>query len=59
MYCLYVGDRTGLEQELRKERERRGGQHSDILLGKTPPERDMRQQVEDIRKVALHFSIPA
>ncbi|XP_072521302.1 protein RUFY3 isoform X3 [Salminus brasiliensis] len=42
--------RTSLEQELRKERERRGGQHSDALLGKTPPQRDVRQQVEDIRK---------
>ncbi|XP_053510233.1 protein RUFY3 isoform X2 [Ictalurus furcatus] len=42
--------RNSLEQELRKERGRRGSQHSDTLLGKTPPNRDMRQQVEDIRK---------
>ncbi|KAK3514402.1 hypothetical protein QTP70_017606 [Hemibagrus guttatus] len=39
--------RNSLEQELRKGR---GSQHSDTLLGKTPPNRDMRQQVEDMRK---------
>ncbi|XP_046697613.1 protein RUFY3 isoform X1 [Silurus meridionalis] len=42
--------RSGLEQELRKERGRRGSQHSDPVLVKTPPHRDMQQQVEDIRK---------
>ncbi|XP_036453762.1 protein RUFY3 isoform X2 [Colossoma macropomum] len=42
--------RTSLEQELRKERERRGGQQSDAVLGRTPPQRDVRQQVEEIKK---------
>ncbi|XP_022520579.2 protein RUFY3 isoform X2 [Astyanax mexicanus] len=42
--------RSSLEQELRKERDRRGGPPSDALLGKTPPQRDVRQQVEDIKK---------
>ncbi|XP_062873599.1 protein RUFY3 isoform X2 [Trichomycterus rosablanca] len=42
--------RSSLEQELRKERERRLGPNCDALLGKTPPHRDMMQQVEDIRK---------
>ncbi|XP_017550982.2 protein RUFY3 isoform X3 [Pygocentrus nattereri] len=42
--------RTSLEQELRKEKERRGSQHSDAMLGRTPPQRDVRQQVEEIRK---------
>ncbi|KAL6465571.1 hypothetical protein MHYP_G00257040 [Metynnis hypsauchen] len=42
--------RTSLEQELRKEKERRGGQHSDAALGRTPPQRDVRQQVEEIKK---------
>lgn len=51
------GSRNSLEQELRKERGRRGSQHSDTLLGKTPPNRDMRQQVEDIRKVTLHLKM--
>lgn len=44
-----------MEQELRKERVRRGSQPSDTLLGKTPPTKDMRQQVEDIRKVMLYL----
>ncbi|XP_060763213.1 protein RUFY3 isoform X2 [Neoarius graeffei] len=42
--------RNSLEQELKKERGRRSSQHSDTLLGKTPPNKDVRQQVEDIRK---------
>ncbi|XP_060738650.1 protein RUFY3 isoform X1 [Tachysurus vachellii] len=42
--------RNSLEQELRKERGRRGSQHSDTLLGKTPPNRDMWQHVQDMRK---------
>lgn len=52
---MFLGSRNGLEQELRKERGRRGSQHSDNLLGKPPPNRDMRHQVEDMRKVTLHF----
>ncbi|XP_073695468.1 protein RUFY3 isoform X1 [Garra rufa] len=40
-----------LEQELRKWREQHPGGHtSETLLGKTPPQRDIRQHVEDIRK---------
>ncbi|XP_050965819.1 protein RUFY3 isoform X1 [Labeo rohita] len=40
-----------LEQELRKWREQHPGGHtSEALLGKTPPQRDMRQHVEDIRR---------
>uniref|UniRef100_A0A673LTU9 Protein RUFY3-like n=2 Tax=Sinocyclocheilus rhinocerous TaxID=307959 RepID=A0A673LTU9_9TELE len=40
-----------LEQELRKWREPHPGGHmSEALLGKTPPQRDMRQHVEDIRR---------
>uniref|UniRef100_A0A673LYN6 Protein RUFY3-like n=1 Tax=Sinocyclocheilus rhinocerous TaxID=307959 RepID=A0A673LYN6_9TELE len=49
-----------LEQELRKWREPHPGGHmSEALLGKTPPQRDMRQHVEDIRRVrpAFHFSV--
>ncbi|XP_047674270.1 protein RUFY3 isoform X2 [Tachysurus fulvidraco] len=42
--------RSSLEQELRKERGRRGSQHSDTMLGKTPPNRDMWQHVQDMRK---------
>uniref|UniRef100_A0A673KW21 Protein RUFY3-like n=1 Tax=Sinocyclocheilus rhinocerous TaxID=307959 RepID=A0A673KW21_9TELE len=47
-----------LEQELRKWRENPGGHIPEALLGKTPPQRDMRQHVEDIRRVrpAFHFS---
>uniref|UniRef100_A0A8B9JX68 RUN domain-containing protein n=1 Tax=Astyanax mexicanus TaxID=7994 RepID=A0A8B9JX68_ASTMX len=47
-----------LEQELRKERDRRGGPPSDALLGKTPPQRDVRQQVEDIKKVSYDRYVP-
>ncbi|XP_026067085.1 protein RUFY3 isoform X2 [Carassius auratus] len=39
-----------LEQELRKWRENPGGHIPEALLGKTPPQRDMRQHVEDIRR---------
>ncbi|XP_026106640.1 protein RUFY3-like isoform X1 [Carassius auratus] len=40
-----------LEQELRKWREQHPGGHmSEALLGNTPPQRDMRQHVEDIRR---------
>ncbi|KAI5613112.1 protein RUFY3 isoform X3 [Silurus asotus] len=41
---------AGAEEGARKERGRRGSQHSDTVLVKTPPHRDMQQQVEDIRK---------
>lgn len=39
-----------LEQELRKWRENPGGHIPEALLGKPPPQRDMRQHVEDIRR---------
>uniref|UniRef100_A0A672SZ34 Protein RUFY3-like n=1 Tax=Sinocyclocheilus grahami TaxID=75366 RepID=A0A672SZ34_SINGR len=39
-----------LEQELRKWRENPGGHIPEALLGKTPPQRDMGQHVEDIRR---------
>ncbi|ROL51404.1 Protein RUFY3 [Anabarilius grahami] len=39
-----------LEQELKKWREHPGGHTPEALLGKTPPQRDMRQHGEDIRK---------
>uniref|UniRef100_A0A8C2G5X7 Protein RUFY3-like n=1 Tax=Cyprinus carpio TaxID=7962 RepID=A0A8C2G5X7_CYPCA len=40
-----------LEQELRKWRQQHpGGQMSEALLENTPPQRDMRQHVEDIRR---------
>lgn len=39
-----------LEQDLKKWREHPGGHTSEALLGKTPPQRDIRQNVEDIRK---------
>ncbi|KAM9446136.1 protein RUFY3 isoform 2-T2 [Clarias gariepinus] len=42
--------KQSLEHELKKERGRRGSQHSDTLLGKTPPNRDVQQQVDDIRR---------
>ncbi|XP_026884686.2 protein RUFY3 isoform X2 [Electrophorus electricus] len=44
--------RNGLEQELKKERERRGGQCSHAPTGKTPSPRprDARQHAENIRK---------
>uniref|UniRef100_A0A4W4DW29 RUN domain-containing protein n=1 Tax=Electrophorus electricus TaxID=8005 RepID=A0A4W4DW29_ELEEL len=46
--------RNGLEQELKKERERRGGQCSHAPTGKTPSPRprDARQHAENIRKVS-------
>ncbi|KAG1937285.1 protein RUFY3 [Pimephales promelas] len=44
-----------LEQELKKWREHPGGQTSEALLGKTPPQRDMRQHVDDIRKARPAF----
>uniref|UniRef100_A0A8C2DW11 RUN and FYVE domain containing 3 n=1 Tax=Cyprinus carpio TaxID=7962 RepID=A0A8C2DW11_CYPCA len=48
-----------LEQELRKWRENPGGHIPEALLGKPPPQRDMRQHVEDIRRVrpAFRFSV--
>ncbi|XP_057213226.1 protein RUFY3 isoform X1 [Triplophysa rosa] len=42
--------RSVLEQDLRKSREHHGSHSSDSLLGKTPPQRDMKQHVEEIRK---------
>ncbi|XP_067294424.1 protein RUFY3 isoform X2 [Pseudorasbora parva] len=39
-----------LEQEIKKCREHPGGHTSEALLGKTPPQRDTRQHVEDIKK---------
>lgn len=42
--------RSVLEHEIRKLREHQGSHSSDSLLGKTPPQRDMRQHVEEIRK---------
>ncbi|XP_066513282.1 protein RUFY3-like isoform X2 [Hoplias malabaricus] len=39
--------RSSLEQELRKERERRGVQAPDALLSRTPPQRD---ELEKVRK---------
>uniref|UniRef100_A0A8C1E990 RUN and FYVE domain containing 3 n=1 Tax=Cyprinus carpio carpio TaxID=630221 RepID=A0A8C1E990_CYPCA len=45
-----------LEQELRKWRQQHpGGQMSEALLENTPPQRDMRQHVEDIRRVRPAF----
>ncbi|KAK1792387.1 hypothetical protein P4O66_012333, partial [Electrophorus voltai] len=46
--------RNGLEQELKKERERQGGQCSHAPTGKTPSPRprDARQHAENIRKVS-------
>ncbi|XP_051547272.1 protein RUFY3-like isoform X3 [Myxocyprinus asiaticus] len=42
--------RSVMEHELRKWREHHGAHSSDALFGKTPPQRDVRQQVEEIRK---------
>lgn len=42
--------RASLEKELRKERERRGVQLPDSMLGKTPPQQDIKQQMEDIKR---------
>ncbi|XP_076856954.1 protein RUFY3 isoform X7 [Brachyhypopomus gauderio] len=49
---LLQKQRNGLDQELKREREKRGGQHSEAPLGKTPspPPKDARQHAEDIRK---------
>ncbi|KAA0717348.1 Protein RUFY3 [Triplophysa tibetana] len=42
--------RSVLEQGFRKSREHHGSHSSDSLLGKTPPQRDIKQHVEEIRK---------
>ncbi|XP_056601783.1 protein RUFY3 isoform X3 [Triplophysa dalaica] len=42
--------RSVLEHGLRKSREHHSSHSSDSLLGKTPPQRDMKQHVEEIRK---------
>ncbi|XP_051961586.1 protein RUFY3-like isoform X1 [Xyrauchen texanus] len=42
--------RSAMEHELRKWREHHGAHNPDALFGKTPPQRDVRQQVEEIRK---------
>ncbi|XP_030625987.1 protein RUFY3 isoform X1 [Chanos chanos] len=43
--------RSVLEQELRKERERRGVPHSETVLGKSPlAQTDVTQHVEDMKK---------
>lgn len=50
-------NRSVLEHELRKLREHHGSHGSDSLLGKTPPQRDIRQHVEEIRKVRVAFCL--
>nr|XP_055056019.1 protein RUFY3 isoform X3 [Misgurnus anguillicaudatus] len=42
--------RSVMEQELRKWREHHGNHSPEVLLGKTPPQNDLRQHVEEIKK---------
>ncbi|XP_065123271.2 protein RUFY3 isoform X7 [Paramisgurnus dabryanus] len=42
--------RSVMEQELRKWREHHSNHSPEVLLGKTPPQNDMRQHVEEIKK---------
>ncbi|XP_051524586.1 protein RUFY3-like isoform X2 [Myxocyprinus asiaticus] len=42
--------RSVMEHELSKWREHHGAHNSDALFGKMPPQRDVQQQVEEIRK---------